>query len=92
MVGPKADNQAIAKERVWVLSVRGFGGAFMRLAGLLALACAALWLCGCESAGFAPESAPDLITPSVDAKTTVRHWDASGQPVEREVPSQAPFN
>ena len=48
-------------------------------------------LCGCESAGFAPESAPDLVTPGVEARTTVRHWDADGKPVEKRVPNEPAF-
>ena len=60
--------------------------------GMLFFALAfALALYGCESAGFAPESAPDLVTPGVDARTTVRHWDADGKPVEKRVPNEPAF-
>ncbi len=52
---------------------------------------AAAFAAGCESMGFDDNFMRDTFTPSADAETSVRTWNAKGKPEVREVPNDPAF-
>ena len=54
----------------------------LKTLGFLLAAC---MLAGCSNAGFRSDATPEIITPGVHARTTVRTWDDQGKPTEYKV-------
>lgn len=61
-----------------------------RIFCIVSLILGCLVLTGCETTGLDWDSAPDLITPTVDAETSVRTWN-NGKPTQTTVPNDPAF-